>query len=423
MRFIADLHVHSHYSRATSPDMCPEGIWKWAQLKGITVIGTGDFTHPGWIAELKEKLVPAGNGLFTLKKKFQTNDVPGSCRSDVYFILSAEISCIYSKNGKTRKVHSVVLAPDFANAERLNRALSTIGNLKSDGRPILGLDAKKLLRITLDESPGALLIPAHAWTPHFSVFGAASGFDSLEECYEELRPHIHAIETGLSSDPPMNWRLSALDRITLVSNSDAHSAAKIGREANILDTDISYDAILAAVRTRTGFIGTIEFFPEQGKYHYDGHRDCEVSLSPKETIQYGLLCPVCGKKVTVGVLHRVEKLADREAGFVLAGAPSFSSIIPLPEIIAEGLKCGVNTKKVNAVYLPLLEQLGNEFKVLLDAPLDAIEHASTPLIREAISRMRAGNVHIASGYDGEFGTVRIFEEVERKRFKGQMKLL
>jgi uncharacterized protein (TIGR00375 family) len=416
MRFIADLHVHSHYSRATSPDMCPEGIWKWAQLKGITVIGTGDFTHPGWLRELKQKLQPAGNGLFTLKKKFQIADVPPSCRSDVYFILTAEISGIYSKNGKTRKVHSVVLAPDFPAAERLNRALSKIGNLKSDGRPILGLDAKELLRITLDESPDSLLIPAHAWTPHFSVFGAASGFDSLEECYEELTPHIHAIETGLSSDPPMNWRLSALDRITLVSNSDAHSAAKIGREANILDTDISYSAMLAAIRTRKGFAGTIEFFPEQGKYHYDGHRDCKVSLSPKETMRHEYLCPVCGKKVTVGVLHRVEKLADRKEGYRPADAPSFSSIIPLPEIIAEGLQCGVNTKKVNAVYLPMLEQLGSEFTVLLDAPLDAIERAGTPLIREAISRMRRGNVHIASGYDGEFGTVRIFEEAERKRF-------
>ncbi len=284
MKFIADLHVHSHYSRATSPDMCPEGIWKWAQLKGINVIGTGDFTHPQWIKELKEKLAPAGNGLFTLKKKYRTDDVPGSCKADVSFILSAEISSIYSKNGKTRKVHSIILAPDFAAAERLNRALSKIGNLKSDGRPILGLDAKKLLQITLDASPDAMLIPAHAWTPHFSVLGAASGFDSLEECYEELTPHIHAIETGLSSDPLMNWRLSALDTVTLVSNSDAHSAAKIGREANILDTDITYDAMMKAIKTRKGFLGTIEFFPEQGKYHYDGHRDCGVSLTPKETI-------------------------------------------------------------------------------------------------------------------------------------------
>jgi uncharacterized protein (TIGR00375 family) len=419
MRFIADLHVHSHYSRATSPDMCPEGIWKWAQLKGITVIGTGDFTHPQWIKELKEKLDPLGNGLFTLKKKYWTDDVPESCQAEVSFILSAEVSSIYSKNGKTRKVHSIILAPEFASAERLNLALSKIGNLKSDGRPILGLDAKKLLQITLDVSPDAMIIPAHAWTPHFSVLGAASGFDSLQECYEELTPHIYAIETGLSSDPLMNRRLSALDAITLVSNSDAHSASKIGREANILDTDLTYAAMMQAIKTRKGFLGTIEFFPEQGKYHYDGHRDCGVSLTPKETIHHHYLCPACGRKVTVGVMHRVEKLADREEGFRIAGAPSFASIIPLPEIIAEGLECGVNTKKVNALYLPMLERLGNELKILLDAPLDDIERAGTALIREAISRMRAGDVHIAPGYDGEFGQVKIFEDRERKKYSSR----
>ncbi len=423
MRFIADLHVHSHYSRATSKDMCPEGIWKWAQLKGIRVIGTGDFTHPGWLKELQHKLDPLGNGLFELKKEFRTGDVPVSCRTEVSFILSTEISCIYSKNGKTRKVHAIVLAPDFAGAARLNLALAGIGNLNADGRPILGLDAKELLRMTLKASPGAMLIPAHAWTPHFSVFGAASGFDSLEECFEDLTPHIHAIETGLSSDPLMNWRLSALDGITLVSNSDAHSAAKIGREANILDTDISYPALMDAIRTRKGFTGTIEFFPEEGKYHYDGHRDCGVSLAPQETVHYDYLCPVCGRKVTVGVMHRVEKLADRAHGFRPPDAPVFTSIIPLPEIIAEGLKCGVNTKKVNALYFSLLEKLGNEFSILMDVPLDDIERAGTPLIREAVARMRKGQVHIAPGYDGEFGKIRIFEEVERRQFKGQLKLL
>jgi uncharacterized protein (TIGR00375 family) len=416
MRFIADLHVHSHYSRATSPDMCPEGIWKWAQLKGISVIGTGDFTHPEWIKELREKFDTLGNGLFRLKRKYWPGDVPEACQAEVSFILSAEVSGIYSKNGRTRKVHSIILAPDFASAERLNRALSKIGNLKSDGRPILGLDAKKLLQITLDVSPDAMLIPAHVWTPHFSVLGAASGFDSLQECYEELTTHIHAIETGLSSDPPMNWRLSDLDAITLVSNSDAHSASKIGREANILDTEITYAAMMRAIRTREGFVGTIEFFPEQGKYHYDGHRNCSVCLTPRETILHNYVCPACGRKVTVGVMHRVEKLADRPEGFRLPGAPSFASIIPLPEIIAEGLACGVNTKKVNAVYLPMLERLGNEFKILLDVPLDDIERAGTPLIREAISRMRAGNVHITPGYDGEFGKVKIFEGAEKKKF-------
>jgi uncharacterized protein (TIGR00375 family) len=423
MRFIADLHVHSHYSRATSKDMSPEGIWKWAQLKGVNVIGTGDFTHPGWLKELSEKLEPTGHGLFKLKKEYLTDDVPVSCKADVYFVLSAELSCIYSKDGKTRKVHSIILAPDFASAARLNLSLSKIGNLNADGRPILGLGAKELLKITLDASSDNLYIPAHAWTPHFSVFGAASGFDSLEECYDELTPHISAIETGLSSDPLMNWRLSTLDRITLVSNSDAHSAAKIGREANILDTEISYDSLMNAIKTRKGFLGTIEFFPEEGKYHYDGHRDCGVSLSPKETIHHDYLCPVCGKKLTVGVMHRVEKLADREHGFKLADAPAFISIIPLPEIIAEGYKCGVSTKKVDALYFRLLAQLGSEFRILMDAPLDDIERAGTPLLREAISRMRAGKVHIAPGYDGEYGKIRIFEEVERKEIKGQLKLL
>lgn len=423
MRFIADFHVHSHYSRATSKDMSPEGIWKWAQLKGISVIATGDFTHPGWLKELQEKLEPAANGLFTLKKEFRTEDVPGSCRADVHFILSSEISCIYGKNGRTRKVHAVILAPDFAAAARLNLALARIGNLKADGRPILGLDAKELLRIALDASPENLYIPAHAWTPHFSVFGAASGFDSLEECFEELTPHIHAIETGLSSDPLMNWQLSALDDITLVSNSDAHSAGKIGREANILNTGISYPAMLDAVKTRKGFEGTIEFFPEEGKYHYDGHRDCGVSLEPKETLEHDYCCPVCSRKVTVGVMHRVEKLADRKYGFRPPNAPGFTSIIPLPEMIAEGLQCGVNTKKVNAIYFSMLEKLGNEFRILMDLPLDDIEPASTPLIREAISRMRTGKVNIAPGYDGEYGRIRIFGEAERKELKGQMKLL
>jgi len=422
MRFIADLHVHSHHSRATSKDMSPEGIWKWAQLKGITVIGTGDFTHPGWLKELNEKLEPTGHGLFTLRKEFQIG-VPESCRNDVYFILSAEISCIFSKNGKTRKVHAIVLAPDFPSAAKLNLTLSKIGNLNADGRPILGLDAKDLLKLTLDASPDNLYIPAHAWTPHFSIFGASSGFDSLQECYEDFTPHIYAIETGLSSDPLMNWRLSALDRITLVSNSDAHSAAKIGREANILDTKISYAAMVDAIKTRKGFLGTIEFFPEEGKYHYDGHRDCGVSLSPKETIHYDYLCPVCGKKSTIGVMHRVEELADREHGFKPADAPAFTSIIPLPEIIAEGFKCGTNTKRVADLYIRLLEELGNEFRILMDAPLEDIGRAGSPLLREAVSRMRAGKVNIAPGYDGEYGKVRIFEDVERQEIKGQLKLL
>lgn len=414
MRFIADLHIHSKYSRATSKDMSPESIWRWAQLKGISVIGTGDFTHPKWFKELNEKLESSGNGLFRLRRDFRADDISDSCSADVFFMLSAEISCIYSRNGKTRKVHSILFVPDFSDAAKINIALSKIGNLNADGRPILGLDAKELLKIVLKEAPDAMLVPAHAWTPHFSVFGASSGFDSLEECFEELTPYICAIETGLSSDPQMNWRLSALDRITLISNSDAHSPSKIGREANIFDTEISYKAIMDALKTRKGFSGTIEFFPEEGKYHYDGHRLCGVSLSPKDTIKHNYLCPVCGKMVTVGVMHRVEKLADRENGFKPPDAPPFYSIIPLPEIIAETLKVGVSSKAVDNEYQKLLQKLGSEFKILMDVPLSNIEKASSPLIREAIARMRKGDVHIAPGFDGEYGKIKIL-----RRWRGR----
>jgi uncharacterized protein (TIGR00375 family) len=422
MRFIADLHIHSKYSRATSKEMSPEKIWEWAQLKGIKVIGTGDFTHPKWFQELQEKTEPYGSGLFSLKKDFEVYNIPATCRAEVFFLLTSEISCIYSKKGKTRKIHCIVFMPDFPEAAGLNIVLSRIGNLNADGRPILGLDAKELLKRVLEISPDAVLIPAHAWTPHFSIFGAESGFDSIEECFEDLTPHIYAVETGLSSDPPMNWRLSALDRIILISNSDAHSPSKIGREANIFDTELSYKGVTDAIRTKKGLLGTIEFFPEEGKYHYDGHRLCGVSLSPKETIQYNYLCPVCGKKVTVGVMHRVEKLADRKDGFKPLNAPLFYSIIPLPEILAEALKVGVNSKAVENVYRAMLQKLGSEFNILMDVPLKDLEKASSPLIKEAIGRMRTGNVHIAPGFDGEYGKIKIFETMERKEIKGQRML-
>jgi uncharacterized protein (TIGR00375 family) len=422
MRFIADLHIHSKYSRATSKDMAPEALWRWAQLKGITVVGTGDFTHPAWLMELTEKLEPAGNGLFRLKKEFQSKDIPDSVRADVFFMLSSEISCIYKKNGRTRKIHSIVYVPDLIDCAKINIALSRIGNLASDGRPILGLDAKVLLKIVMDTCPHAMFVPAHAWTPHFSVFGAESGFDSLEECFEELTPHIHAIETGLSSDPPMNWRWSALDRITLISNSDAHSPAKMGREANIFDTEISYSAIADAITTKKNFLGTIEFFPEEGKYHYDGHRACGINLSPKETIRHNYLCPQCGRRVTVGVMHRVEKLADRVDGFKLEGALPFYSVIPLTEILAETLEVGVASKAVDQEYQKLIQRLGSEFKILLDSSLTDIERVASPIIREAIARVRQGNVHITPGFDGEFGKIKIFEGAERKQIKGQATL-
>lgn len=402
MRFIADLHVHSGYSRATSKLMCPSGLWRWAQLKGIRVIGTGDFTHPEYFKELLGSLEPAEDGLFHLKKKFRSpEEVTASCKEDVSFIIQGEISSIYKKNGKTRKVHSIVLAPGLAEASKLNEKLNAIGNIKSDGRPILGLDAKELLKIVLDVSPDCMVIPAHAWTPHFSVFGAVSGFDTLEECYDELTPHIHAIETGLSSDPAMNRRLSMLDGITLISNSDAHSPGKLGREANIFNTEMSYPSMAEALRTGEGFEGTIEFYPEQGKYHVDGHRKCGVSMEPKETKANKYICPACGGKLTVGVMHRVDDLADREE----PTASNFSYIVPLAELVAEVMGRGVNTKGVQGKYMEMLNTLGNEFKILLDTSITDIANAAGGDMAKAVERMRSGDIYIEPGYDGEFGVI------------------
>lgn len=408
MTFIADLHIHSSHSIATSRDISPETLYKWAQLKGVTVLGTGDFTHPSWIAELKEKLEPVGNGLFTLKKKFREIDseVPDSCKGDIYFLLSSEISCIYKKGGKVRKVHNLLFVPGFKEAEKISMELGKIGNIKADGRPILGLDSKELLRIALDVSPDSVLVPAHAWTPHFSVFGSRSGFDSLEECFEELTPHIYAIETGLSSDPPMNWRLSSLDNITLISNSDAHSPQKIGREANIFDTELSYKGIMGGIKSKKGFLGTIEFFPEEGKYHYDGHRSCKVSLTPKEAIKNNGLCPSCGKKVTIGVLHRIEEIADRREGTRPGGALPYHSLISLRGLIALTSGVGEGSKKVEREYMSILKTLGPELKILMERPLREIE-AVNPLVAEVISNMRRGKVTIEPGYDGEYGKVQV----------------
>jgi uncharacterized protein (TIGR00375 family) len=382
--------------------MCPSGLWRWAQLKGIRVIGTGDFTHPEYFKELLGSLEPAEDGLFHLKKKFRSpEEVTASCKEDVSFIIQGEISSIYKKNGKTRKVHSIVLAPGLAEASKLNEKLNAIGNIKSDGRPILGLDAKELLKIVLDVSPDCMVIPAHAWTPHFSVFGAVSGFDTLEECYDELTPHIHAIETGLSSDPAMNRRLSMLDGITLISNSDAHSPGKLGREANIFNTEMSYPSMAEALRTGEGFEGTIEFYPEQGKYHVDGHRKCGVSMEPKETKANKYICPACGGKLTVGVMHRVDDLADREE----PTASNFSYIVPLAELVAEVMGRGVNTKGVQGKYMEMLNTLGNEFKILLDTSITDIANAAGGDMAKAVERMRSGDIYIEPGYDGEFGVI------------------
>ncbi len=421
MQYIADLHIHSRFSRATSKDMTLENIDRWAQLKGITVIGTGDFTHPVWLKEIKEKLVPAEDGLFKLRSP-SPDYVPPSCRKSVRFLLSAEISNIYSKNGRLRKLHNLILVPTIEDASKINTKLSHIGNLSSDGRPILGMDSKLLLEIVLETAPQGIFIPAHAWTPHFSVFGSNSGFDSIKECFEDLSPYICAVETGLSSNPSMNWRVKELDNITLISNSDAHSPAKLGREANILEGDLNYTHIKNAIKERKGFKGTIEFFPEQGKYHFDGHRLCKTCLSPCETRKLNSLCPQCGKKMTRGVMYRVEELACRKEGFKLPGAPPFYSIVPLMDIIAQIKGVGTGTKTVREEYFRLLNNLGSEFNILLDAPIQEIEKAGSKILAEGIRRMREGKIKIFPGYDGEYGKIELIPDREKNKFDRQLNL-
>ena len=409
MKFIADFHLHSKYSRATSKRMDLEHLDKWAKIKGIKVLGTGDFTHPEWLKILKEKLIPAEPGLFKLSTR------PGLV-DETRFILTSEISCIYSKNGKVRKIHIIIFAPSLEIVEKINAHLGWIGNLKADGRPILGMDAKELAKTVLGISEDCLIVPAHAWTPWFSIFGSRSGFNSIEECFEDYSKYIYAVETGLSSDPPMNWRVSALDKITLISCSDAHSPQKIGREACIFDIEISYPKILEAIKSKDPqkFLYTIEFFPQEGKYHYDGHRNCQTSLSPQESKKYNNICPVCGRPLTIGVLNRVEKLADRPEDLKPEGAIPFKSLVPLNEIIAEGFGINTGTKQVKMEYKSLIRKFGNEFKILLEAPREELAAATLPEIAEGIIKVREGKVHITPGFDGVYGKIRIFSKGEQK---------
>lgn len=420
--YIADLHIHSKYSRATSRECIPEHLDLWARRKGIRLLGTGDFTHPAWRSELKEKLEPAEEGLYRLKEEHTLRDTITADEEKPRFILSGEISSIYKKNGKTRKVHNLILLPGLEEAERLSRRLEAIGNIHSDGRPILGLDSRDLLEITLEACPQAIFIPAHIWTPHFSLFGAFSGFNTIEECFEDLTCHIHALETGLSSDPPMNWRLSALDGYNLVSNSDAHSPAKLGREANLLDTELSYEGFSQAIQTGNGLLGTIEFFPEEGKYHLDGHRKCGQCLTPDQTKDYGGKCPVCGRKITIGVLHRVEELADREEGYEKPGACRFESLAPLPEVIAASTGKSAASVKVQRQYEAMLGELGPEFSILRELPLEAIRSCAGPCIEEGIKRLRQGKVERIPGYDGEYGKINIIDKEEIQELCGQLSL-
>jgi DNA helicase II / ATP-dependent DNA helicase PcrA len=421
MSFIADLHIHSHFSRATSSACRLEHIAAWAVIKGIKLIGTGDFTHPEWLAEIREALEPAEPGVFKLSRpaKMKLSGNIQADTADTRFILSVEISSIYKKNGKTRKIHNIIFAPDLKSAEKISARLARIGNIRSDGRPILGLDARNLLEIVLESSPDACMIPAHIWTPWFSLFGSQSGFDAIEECFEDLTPNIFALETGLSSDPPMNRLLSSLDRYALVSNSDAHSPEKLGREANIFSCSPDYFSLFNALKTKKGFTGTVEFYPEEGKYHLDGHRKCGVSLTPGETRSCGGLCPVCKKPVTVGVLNRVSLLADRKIPVMPKVAGDFFSVIPLAEVIAETVGTGSKSKKVAGEYARLLHAYGSEFEILLNTPVEVLEKDKNPLIGEAIRRMRSGRVIRHAGYDGEFGVIRIFDEDERKQLSGR----
>lgn len=424
MNFIADFHVHSKYSRATAKNLDLESLYIAAQIKGITVIGTGDFTHPAWWMEIEEKLKPAEEGLFELIPEVARvcdSKVPEACRGPVRFMLVTEISNIYKKEDRTRKNHNLVFMPDAEAAKKFSRRLDAIGNIRSDGRPILGLDARNLLEIVLETDDRGYLIPAHIWTPWFSLLGSKSGFDAVEQCFEDLTPHIFALETGLSSDPPMNWRVSSLDRYTLVSNSDAHSPAKLGREANCFNVELSYGAIRRAMENGDPdqFLGTIEFFPEEGKYHVDGHRKCGFHCRPLKTRDLNGLCPVCGKPLTLGVLYRVEELADRGHGARSAKAAPFANLIPLEDVLSETLRVGPKSQKVAQAYRQLTAAFGSEFDILRVVPVEALEKSHIPLLSEAIARMRQGRIIFDPGFDGEFGRVHIFDPHERQELGGQ----
>lgn len=405
MKAIADLHIHSRYSMATSKDGTPENLELWARKKGISILGTGDFTHEKWREELKDSMVSAEDGFYKLKDEKRLPEAERMKDQTVRFVVSGEISCIYKKNGKTRKAHHLILLPGIEEAEKMAKKLEKIGNIHSDGRPILGLDSRDLLEIMLEASPEGIFIPAHIWTPHFSVLGAKSGFDSLEECFEDLTPYIHALETGLSSDPPMNWRISSLDQYQLVSNSDAHSPSKIGREANLLDIELSYEGLSRALCRGEGLLGTVEFFPEEGKYHYDGHRKCEVCLTPEEAEKMGNICPVCGKKLTMGVEHRVEQLADRKYGYRKENAKEFESLVPLAEVISSCMGYSSGSKKVQSCYENMLEKLGPEFEILRRIPAEDIKAVSDENVAAGIEGIRQKKVKKIPGFDGKYGKI------------------
>lgn len=399
---IADLHIHSRYSRATSKEMIIPKIAEYAKLKGIGMVGTGDFTHPEWLKELKRNLKDTGNGIYEY--------------NGVKFILNVEVNNIYTKKGKLRRLHILIFAPDFDTVDKINKYLGRYGKLASDGRPILSLDVYEMFKALLNISPDIFIIPAHIWTPWFSLFGANSGFDSLEECFGDLKDKFFAVETGLSSDPSMNWLWSCLDNYTLVSNSDAHSPSRLGREVNVFKEDLNYYQLRDVLKNKDKkkFLYTIEFYPQEGKYHFDGHRKCGVRLSPKEARFNNNLCPVCSRNLTIGVLHRIEALSDRDEGYVPDDAIPYKRLIPLEEVIAEAKGCGRDTVGVKNEYRRLCNIFGNEFEILLNTPIDELKNNTEEKIAIAVDRVRRGDVVINPGFDGEFGKVKIFEEEKPK---------
>ena len=427
MTFYADLHIHSRYSRATARNLDFEHIYQAARMKGITVVGTGDFTHPAWVQEMESKLEPAEPGLFVLKKQTAAaidDAIPPSCRNQVRFMLQAEISNIYKKEGKVRKNHNIIYFPDLTSVKKFNARLDAIGNITSDGRPILGLDARDLLEIMLEISDQGFLVPAHIWTPWFSLFGSKSGFDRIEQCFEDLSSHIFAVETGLSSDPPMNWRVADLDHVRLMSNSDAHSPGYLGRNACVFNTELDYFAMRRSLETldTAAYKGTLDMYPDQGKYHYDGHRKCGVSLDPDETAGLEGICPECGRPLTLGVLYRVRELADRPQGFVPSDRQGYTSIIPLTDMLSEIFGVGPKTKKVARYYDKAVQVLGPELDILLERSCDDIQASGIPLLAEAVSRMRNKHVHVEPGFDGQFGKVHVFSAGEKHLRKGELQL-
>jgi len=405
--YICDFHIHSKYSRATSKDMDIPNLAKWAKIKGISLMGSGDFTHPQWLSELKGFLEPKGNGIFRY--------------AGIDFMLTAEVSNIYFKTGRTRKVHNIIFAPDFKTVEEVNAFLRRHGNLEADGRPIVGIPCDKMVKELLKINPDCMVAPAHVWTPHFSVFGSNSGFDRIEECFEEQTKHIYSLETGLSSDPAMNWRWSKLDRFTLISNSDAHSPAKIGREANIFDRPFTYKELndILKNKDRARFLYTVEFFPQEGKYHWDGHRACEQRIHPRESKSLNNRCPACGKKLTIGVMNRVESLSDRDEGYKLESSPYYKNLIPLVEIISSALEMGVVSLTVQREYNKLIAAFGSELNLLLNVTRDDILSQSPPKIGKGIIRVREGKVEVIPGYDGVYGEIKVYSE-EDEESKRQM---